>query len=270
MEKHQFNLLVTRFNSLQLAEVNVLSSLSKSYPYSQVLHVLTARGHHDLNLEGKEKWLEESAVYSTDRSMLRWAMATPRVEIDPNDQAASVTSGTDQPIAQANDSNARNLRLEIQILPNQIEDAFYVQVAKDLADLQQSKNRFEAMITKLESTRYHAIDPVGLEESLIKQLEQHAKKRVKVDAKQKEQAEIIEKFVKTQPIIPKPKSASTAHVDLTEKSAVLSKEVISETLVDLLVKQGKKDRAIEMLKKLIWKFPQKKTYFAARILELKK
>ncbi|MFM7855337.1 MAG: hypothetical protein ACKO96_26280 [Flammeovirgaceae bacterium] len=270
MEKHQFNLLVTRFNSLRQAEVNVVSGLLKSYPYSQVLHVLSARGCHDLNLEGKEKWLEESAVYSTDRSVLRWAMTALRVEIDPSDPVDSIPSGVSQPTTIINDSSSNNLKLELQIVPDQIEERFYEQVAQDLADLQQSKKRFEAMIAKLESTTYHAIDPVNLEESLIKELEQHAKKRVKIDAKQKEQAEIIEKFVKTQPIIPKPKSAPSTQVDLTEKSAVLSKEVISETLVDLLVKQGKKDRAIEMLKKLIWKFPQKKTYFAARIQELKK
>jgi hypothetical protein len=41
-------------------------------------------------------------------------------------------------------------------------------------------------------------------------------------------------------------------------------------LVELLLKQGKKEKAVEMLKKLIWKFPQKKAYFAARIQELKK
>ena len=104
---------------------------------------------------------------------------------------------------------------------------------------------------------------------MIKELEQHAKKRVKIDAKQKEQSEIIEKFIKAQPAIPKPKASGSAAIDLTEKSSVLSKDVISETLVDLLIKQGKRDRAIEMLKKLIWKFPQKKAYFAARIQELK-
>ena len=46
--------------------------------------------------------------------------------------------------------------------------------------------------------------------------------------------------------------------------------IVSETLVEILLKQGKKDKAIEVLKKLIWKFPQKKAYFAAQIEDLKK
>ena len=64
--------------------------------------------------------------------------------------------------------------------------------------------------------------------------------------------------------------ATTDNSDLTEKSTHFADNVISETLVEILIKQGKKTKAIEVLKKLIWKFPQKKAYFAAQIEELKK
>jgi predicted Zn-dependent protease len=58
--------------------------------------------------------------------------------------------------------------------------------------------------------------------------------------------------------------------DLTEKIELQETHIVSETLVEILLKQGKTEKAVEMLKKLIWKFPQKKAYFAARIEELKK
>ena len=58
--------------------------------------------------------------------------------------------------------------------------------------------------------------------------------------------------------------------DLAEPSVTYSDNIVSETLVEILLKQGKKEKAVEVLKKLIWKFPQKKAYFAARIEELKK
>jgi predicted Zn-dependent protease len=70
--------------------------------------------------------------------------------------------------------------------------------------------------------------------------------------------------------MPKAKASVANAVDLTEKSASFGENIVSETLVELLLKQGKKEKAVEMLKKLIWKFPQKKAYFAARIQELKK
>ena len=54
------------------------------------------------------------------------------------------------------------------------------------------------------------------------------------------------------------------------KSGEFGDNIVSETLVEILVKQGKKDRAIEVLKKLIWKYPQKKAYFASQIQKLQK
>jgi hypothetical protein len=93
------------------------------------------------------------------------------------------------------------------------------------------------------------------------------------DPKQKEQLDIIDHFIQTQPSISnsKDKPLQIQNGDLsTIKTGEFGDNVVSETLVELLLKQGKKEKAIEVLKKLIWKFPQKKTYFAAQIEELKK
>ena len=90
--------------------------------------------------------------------------------------------------------------------------------------------------------------------------------------KQKEQISIINHFIKTQPSISNPKERNPPlSGDLSAiKSGEFGDHIISETLVEILVKQGKKDKAIEVLKKLIWKYPQKKAYFASQIEELKK
>jgi len=87
--------------------------------------------------------------------------------------------------------------------------------------------------------------------------------------KQKEQIQIIDNFIKTSPTIPKGKLATVVSGDLSENSSAFGDNIISETLVEILIKQGKKDKAIEVLRKLIWKFPQKKAIFATQIDELK-
>jgi predicted Zn-dependent protease len=51
---------------------------------------------------------------------------------------------------------------------------------------------------------------------------------------------------------------------------VFGEHIVSETLADILIRQGKREKAIDVFRKLIWKFPQKKAYFAARIEELTK
>ena len=92
--------------------------------------------------------------------------------------------------------------------------------------------------------------------------------------KQKEQIKIIDNFIKVQPRLSAKKRSATEEFneepDLAARSVEFGDSIISETLAEILIQQGKKDKAIEVLKRLIWKFPQKKTYFAAQIEELKK
>lgn len=89
--------------------------------------------------------------------------------------------------------------------------------------------------------------------------------------KQKAQIEVIDHFIRIQPSITGIKEKDANPSDLTTiKTGEFNDNIVSETLVEILIKQGKKDKAIEVLKKLIWKFPQKKAYFATQIEELRK
>ncbi len=89
------------------------------------------------------------------------------------------------------------------------------------------------------------------------------------------QSKIIEKFIEEQPSIGSAnkesiKSSDEENKDLSEKSTNFGDDLVSENLAIILLKQGKKERAVDIYKKLIWKSPQKKAYFAARIEEIKK
>lgn len=90
--------------------------------------------------------------------------------------------------------------------------------------------------------------------------------------KLKEQIELIDQFIRTQPTISSPRDrVINIAVDLNPiKTGEFGDNIVSETLVEILLKQGKKEKAVEVLKKLIWKYPQKKAYFASRIEDLKK
>ncbi|MBK6997493.1 MAG: hypothetical protein IPH31_22265 [Lewinellaceae bacterium] len=68
---------------------------------------------------------------------------------------------------------------------------------------------------------------------------------------------------------PAPKVAGIAQV-FAEKSVAENKDVISETLAKLYVKQGYRDKAIAMYDRLGLAFPEKSAYFAAEIDKLKK
>ena len=84
--------------------------------------------------------------------------------------------------------------------------------------------------------------------------------------------QIIDRFIKEEPAISplKFKAEQEEEKDLVTP-AISNKGIpVSETFANLLVKQGKILKAIEIFQKLILKNPEKKTYFASQIEELKK
>ncbi|MGM0581814.1 MAG: hypothetical protein ACQETL_14095 [Bacteroidota bacterium] len=103
-----------------------------------------------------------------------------------------------------------------------------------------------------------------------------SRKELKIsDAHKKEQLNIINNFIEKEPVLkkridPDNQSNKQEAEDLSASSTNLSDDVVSETLAKLMIKQGRKQKAIDIYKKLIWKFPQKKTYFVEIIDELKK
>jgi hypothetical protein len=109
-------------------------------------------------------------------------------------------------------------------------------------------------------------------DALIAEIQSSKDEIIPENEKQKQQIEIINQFIRIQPSISSPKDRAPSPIgDLNPvKSGEFGDNIVSETLVEILIKQGKKDKAIEVLKKLIWKYPQKKAYFASQIEDLKK
>jgi hypothetical protein len=58
-------------------------------------------------------------------------------------------------------------------------------------------------------------------------------------------------------------------VDLSEKSASITGEIVSENYANILVSQKKFGEAMEAFQKLSLKYPEKSIYFAARIEEIR-
>ncbi|MBO9699116.1 MAG: hypothetical protein J7604_02845 [Sporocytophaga sp.] len=93
--------------------------------------------------------------------------------------------------------------------------------------------------------------------------------RKQLDKKQVEN--IIDKFIKEDPTIPplNPRTIAEEQEDLSAKSGVESKGLISENFAKILIKQGKIQKAIDIYTQLSLKNPEKSTYFAGLINELK-
>jgi hypothetical protein len=288
VEKDQFNLLLSNYTSLSAEEATQLISLQKEFPYSQVIHGLTARAAQDNQVAGKENHLHLSAIYSTDRAVLKWIMNSPmqpRKQV-PKPEMVKPVSIKPQELQLEKVKPEQHLikqnAVEITLSSTLTSDELYDEVMHDVEILRERKLQFELAVSSLEMgtpitselTKPKKGKTADPEDGLIQEIKTSKKKIKPEGPKQKEQIEIIDQFIKTQPTISKNKLtasiATESKDDLSEKSLTYGENIVSETLVQILLKQGKKEKAIEVLKKLIWKFPQKKAYFAAQIEDLKK
>lgn len=283
MDSKQFQQLLINYTALTDAEAQQLILLHKEFPYSQVVSGMLARGAQDNQWTNKGDYLQMSAVHSTDRSVLKAVMTAPgksRVQIkqETTRPVASKSAAKTEPAPLA---EAQKEKISSPII-DLTGDALYNEVMHDIQILKERKLQFEATAKKIEKkfivTASEALKPrkgksaADPDEGLLDEIK-NSKKKVKPEGpKQKEQRDIIDHFIKNQPTISKAKLVANQNSkeDFAGKNNSFDENIVSETLVDLLKKQGKNGKAIEVLKKLIWKFPQKKAYFAAQIEELKK
>jgi hypothetical protein len=259
--------LIRHFSGASVQEAEEIIALRDTYPYSQVLQTLSARVSKDHNLQNQQSLLQSAAVYSTDRSVLKNIMS----------QVAE--------IAQTREIQSTTEVISMILQPTETID-YADEVVHDLERLSELKHNFEVIVDKFNNTGSAQPEvevkpkrkPPGRPKKqkepqadpLIEAIKTTKKKIVPESPKTKEQIEIIDQFIKAQPSI-KPKNEKAAETNFVDlKSGEFADNVISETLAEILIRQGKKDKAIEVYKKLIWKFPQKKVYFAAQIEELKK
>ncbi|MBL0744290.1 hypothetical protein [Chryseolinea lacunae] len=336
MKKESFIKLLEHYPECSSEEAQEVLGLKDAFPYSQLLHALSARLSKDQGFSTQGTELQMAAVYAADRGVLKEVMTAGDVVVVKSGRLSSLIS----------DAAATMTAAPVEV-PEAEGETLADEVMHDLEILHQLKHNFEVLFIEGKEEKAKASEKTkpakaddelpesfhrdpnkskreriielarAMEEppktkreriiELAKSLEAEAqreqaapseaeprtpgkkkrdeggediieeiastKEEIKPENdKQKEQLQMIEQFIKTQPSITsnKDKPVHAASGDLsTIKTGEFNDNVVSETLVDILLKQGKKDKAIEVLKKLIWKFPQKKAYFAAQIEELK-
>jgi len=85
----------------------------------------------------------------------------------------------------------------------------------------------------------------------------------------KSKNELIEKFIREEPQISRPKKEFFSPAASSQKSNLDDEDIVSETLALLYAKQGNLQKAIHIYEKLSLRFSEKSRYFAAQIENLK-
>jgi hypothetical protein len=322
VEKDSFIKVLHHYSASSVEDAQDVLSLKDTFPYSQLLHALSARLSRDHGFSNQQAELQLAAIYAADRAVLKDVMTQDAFPAKTEPQLTKATVKPDPkpiltvpPVAQVPQAEdvadkvihdlerLHELRHNFEMMfvdtataeikttkPKVTVEKSEEPTVAPLADnttthpKESSKSKKERIIELAKAMQAEkASDPEPQKpktkkkknpgEDIIEEIVSSKEEIQPESEKQKEQLEIIEQFIKTQPTISntkdKPIVAPVGDLAVI-KSGEFGDNIVSETLVEILIKQGKKDKAIEVLKKLIWKFPQKKAYFAAQIEDLKK
>ncbi|MCY4418710.1 MAG: tetratricopeptide repeat protein [Cytophagales bacterium] len=265
--------------SLASSDVKEIDKVLLIYPYFQSFRILSTKGVICLGLPGIQKRLQKTSLSAVNRAFLKELLykqnplsnlitrdpkpKEQEQQKEPVQKTKTQHHKTDKIISkrdkdadkEAQQNDARKRLLE------EAQDEIIRSVQASLEQARKSRAYYESLAPKRENIertlkeihdRISTPPPTNPDNP---KKEPSKKKKKKKDADpEKNPTTNTEESPKT-------------HEDLAASQG-LPAEIVSETLAELLEKQGKKEKAIAMYRRLIILYPEKKDYFVTKIEKL--
>lgn len=115
-----------------------------------------------------------------------------------------------------------------------------------------------------------APEPLSSDDILISTVEQQASAELQRSEEQRRQQQIIQGFMKKNPRIARQdNNLEPISIDLSARlGGSADSSIETEAFANILIRQGKIEKAIDVYQKLILKKPEKRNYFAKKLSEL--
>ncbi len=262
-----------------------MEEVAERYPYFQLLHTLIAKAKHDQQTADAYAALGHAAIYAPDRRLLRRVLYDALVVAIPEpdkpeefsqNRAATPTTpaphilpvDTTEPTATEDVAESTSKDEEAatsvehtleQGTEEEGSDSLRDELAKTLEDLRASKEQ------AVESHPVEKEEP----ESAVSNTDVPRTDVPRTDVPRTRQQEIIDRFVAANPQINRDTSIEENASDLSAPSSAFQDDLVTENLAEIMLKQGKTDKAMDLYEKLVLKYPEKKAYFAQKIEQLK-
>ena len=256
MNRDQFISYLANPEKLNSGSLEELYSLVNDFPYFQSARLLLA-----INLfkEGNihyDSELKITAIYAGNRTILkrhidragknkvRIVVEKEKIESEHKTNTEDSIKKSDTPDINVPDQNQKNIN------------------EKDTTN-----EAAEAISTAEEDTITHLKKII---EKRIREIEEEKKlkgeDKKKRPLSKKSKSNIIDQFISKEPSISRSAKGEFYNpVEKAKKSIVEQEDIVSETLASIYIDQGLFEKAITMYEKLILKFPEKSSYFAALI-----
>jgi hypothetical protein len=220
----------------------------------------------------EEKGVEKESALNVPRNPSEVIINSSKLDVSEDTDVGSVAREQSKPESGTNKS-------VLEILPPSASDYFAVYGSE--------KNKREEKILSKEAEPSETFQAVEKKETLRqargdikinsfsdwlaalskeKEIQKNPEKR---RTSSKDVNEIIADFIGKEPKIKKRQARFYSPETMAQQSAEEPHNVATETLANIYIKQGLKDKAIEIFQQLSLRFPEKSAYFAEKIKGLK-
>jgi tetratricopeptide (TPR) repeat protein len=261
MSQELFHSMLSQKGDISDQNNEMIEGLRKKHPWSPHLNMMAVKFHKQNRSQEYEKILSQASFIVYNRVRLYdylHELHAPFVRDIPapfteNSVAEGDLPQNVSPVADLTDTQTENTESEEAVIQ---QTAFQTEQPESQLPESETTSAQDDLL-KIIQQRLHELkqeqSPVDTE------VRQHHEKDI----------DPIEKFIEEEPRIKIDKNYNN-DADMSVESTTDKNDIVSETLASIYAEQGNKNKAIEIYNQLILKYPEKSSYFAAQIDNLKK
>ena len=268
--------LINKPNAINDKQTSSLEKIVMEFPYFQSARALRLKGLYNEESFRYNYELKNTAAYTTDRTILfDFIISDTFTRIDKNlyEQKLAEINEIDvdatELLFKEVKIGARENSLEQSILTS-IKEASASEESNSDSSIEEKLNIGKPLVFSLtekysfeEWLQLSKIQPIVRDNSTPKE-----EKTTPIDPEKEKKLALIDKFIEANPKIP-PIKKDTELSNKIETSSENRPYLMTETLARVYLEQNKYNKAIQAYEILILKYPEKSSFFANRISDIK-
>ncbi|MGL5112924.1 MAG: tetratricopeptide repeat protein [Flavobacterium sp.] len=279
MNVTDYTFLINKPETINSVYTDALSNVLSEFPYFQSARALRLKGLYNQNSFKYNVALKVTAAHTTDRSVLFDFITTENFTTIHNDsynlknsEILNINVVDCEIVSSEKIQETQHNALELSILTS-IKEATMAHILTPEAPKAAETVLELGKPIDFSDTEKHSFQQ-WLHLSRAQPIERNEYKNAKTIAVEEEEEErkkkaaIIDKFIETNPKIAPLKAGSTPAVQF-ELNATDNTHLMTETLARVYLEQKKYQKAIQAYEILILKYPEKSSFFADHITEIK-